>query len=263
LPDEASCAYDIDLRQVQADIQSGKVVYDGVAAEACLDAFAARSCNFSEVFTIPPGCDRAVKGTLADGAACGSGNQCISRICAPASTTTCETATMCCPGTCAATRVAEGGDCSGGHSCAPGTYCDTSGTTPVCKKRGAVGAACTLLLPCAENLQCAKATGATEGTCATYPKRGEACGTGIIDCDDTRDACDAASKTCVARVGVGGDCTAGPERCLVFTKCDATSLKCVAKSALGGACTTNSGCLSSLVCVNGLCEEQPLRPVCP
>jgi hypothetical protein len=262
LPDQASCAYDVDLRQARADIQSGKVIYDGTAAEACLDSFGARGCNLSEIFVSSAACQRAATGTLVDGAACGSGDQCVSKICEQASAT-CDTSTTCCPGTCGPTRAAEGEDCSGGQGCVSGTYCDSTGTTQVCKKRAALGAACSPLLPCLENLRCAGATASTQGTCTAYPKRGEPCATGGLACDDTRDTCDATTKTCVARVGVGGDCAAAPEGCLELAACDPATQKCVAKSALGVACTPEIGCLAPLACVNGTCEKQPLHPVCP
>lgn len=266
LPDKASCVPSLDgLEQAKADISSGKTKFDGVAGAACLDAIGDYDCRLSTVLFEPEACDRTATGTIADGGACNSSAQCASRTCTYTQAD-CDRDTTCCAGTCAATSVtvAEGGACSDdSQTCATGLFCDAAALPFVCKKRAAAGEACTSLVPCLGGLRCVRAAGATAGTCAAYPKRGEPCTGSFAYCDDAHDFCDPTTGTCVARLAVGADCSAADEGCVTYAPCDPTSHLCVKRPTLGQTCTEEVGCLGPLDCVNGACAARPPRIVCP
>jgi hypothetical protein len=250
--------------QVEADIALGKTVYDAAAAGICLDALAMLSCSASGSTTQLQACTDAVKGTVADGGPCVAGNQCVSSICNTASMS-CPAGIACCAGTCGPTRatVAEGGDCTGaGVRCADGSFCDSTAASPVCTKLKAAGASCTLASQCARGLACVRTTGATTGTCGTYPATGQDC-SNVATCDDSHDFCAQATHLCTKRIAPGGDCATEPAGCLRYARCDTTTQKCVAKSAAGSACVDSSDCLGSLQCTNGVCALEPPRPACP
>lgn len=266
LPDKASCAMMLDgLEQAKANVQSGKTKFDGVAGAACLDAFEDFDCSASSAFFEPEACDRTATGTIADGAACSDSVQCISRSC-QYTPVDCDRNTTCCAGACAPTTVtvAEGGACMDvSQTCASGLFCDAGISPPACKKRAAAGQACNTVMPCLETLRCVRPTGATEGTCTTYPKRGEVCSGPLSFCDDAHDFCDPTTNKCAARLAPGADCSAASEGCVAYAPCDSTTHLCVKQPALGQACTEDVGCLGSLDCVNGTCAAGPPRIVCP
>lgn len=265
LPDKTSCPVFVDLGQAKADVASGKTIFDGTAGAMCLDAIELVDCSRTSLIAQANACQRVATGTLADGYACNAGTQCASRSCTftPAD---CDRQTTCCSGNCATTpvTVAEGGDCSIANAqCETGLFCDVGAVIPTCAKRRGLGAACTTLSPCLETLRCVRASGAAEGICSTYPQRGEAC-PGDYSCNDGLDFCDPTSKTCLARLAVGADCTAAPQGCLGLAFCDETSHKCVAKAAAGQPCAQDDDCLGQLVCgASGACAVPSPRIVCP
>src|SRR5450432_3382932 len=73
-PDQPTCvaANPSILGQLTADVQAGKVKYDGTAASDCLNALAAKSCTQSgaNTFRFPEACRAAFQGTAAAGAPC-------------------------------------------------------------------------------------------------------------------------------------------------------------------------------------------------
>lgn len=234
------------------------------SASCATTGSAAPKCNFKN-------------GTLADGAACVTDEQCVSGSCetmpgsscgaceprtaiggacsitAPcASGLTCSTTTMTCV---EIVRNGPGGSCdwTEGQICEPGLDCEP--TSKTCKERGAAGAACSSIAPCASGLTCS----AMSRTCVevTILREGEAC-------DATSEAqcgvgltCDPATRRCVgfAWVGPGGDCSAFGARCERGT-CDRDTKTCPAVIADGQACgDPNAGvCDYFASCIDGKCQ---------
>lgn len=133
------------------------------------------------------------------------------------------------------------------HTCELGLYCDTSGATPVCGRRAAEGEPCAVSPGCADGFQCVgRANGgavcsrplAAGQPCEPEPKAGvpgcaldTVCDAAKIcrnagdatghPCISTADCstngfsadlyCDAYSKSCGKRVGLGQSCTPPPE----------------------------------------------------
>lgn len=253
-PDEASCteARVVDLAQVQADVSAGKTRYDPAMEGACLDAIAATSCNASDAIGTPLPCTKALEGTLTDGAACLLGSECVSQNCnvGPACADV-----ACCAGTCGAV-VTENGDCSGGNTCAAGTFCSID----VCRQRGGPGAYCALGGDgCASGLTCI-ASSPVAGTCGDFAGEGQECS--HRPCDALDDVCDSTS-TCTRRLPIGADCTNEVSSCARYATCGPTGT-CVAKSGPGAPCSENKDCLGSLTCgMDGACALPPAGFACP
>jgi Dickkopf-like protein len=82
-------------------------------------------------------------------------------------------------------------------------------------------------------------------------------------CDSLADICDPASKTCVGRIAVGGDCAVIPSGCVAYAHCDTATKTCVARKRAGEACAESSECLSGVPCTGGVCVPHPDVPACP
>lgn len=253
----------------------------------CANAIKTASCN-TDSDDIPQ-CDFE-NGTLANGAACSTGNQCQSGACKK---TAVETGSVAC-GVCEA-RIPVGGECTTenalcvtdsrcdfatkkcvaivrngaggscdsakGETCLTGLYCDF--TTKICKTRGAVGTACSSTAPCETNLQCST----TSKTCVapTIAAEGQACGgtSGVACATDLR--CDFASQKCVKInwIAPGGDCSVTGSVC-EHGSCNTTTKKCPVLIADGGACLTDRStgvCDDFASCIEGKCQL-PGQVVC-
>jgi hypothetical protein len=249
------------------------------ALTVCANAIRGASCNTDSDDL--PQCDFD-KGTLADGAACTTGNQCQSGSCKKTATETGSTGCGVCQ-----PRIAIGGDCSTdnstcvtdarcdfttkkcvavvrngvggscdsakGESCLSGLYCDF--TTKICKERGAAGATCSSSAPCQTGLQCS----ATTKTCTapTLAAEGQACGgtTGVGCVSGLR--CDFTAQKCVkiTWVAPGGDCSVVGSMC-EHGACNTTTKKCPVLIADGAACTSDRStgvCNDFASCIDGKC----------
>jgi hypothetical protein len=231
-PDQPTCvaANPSFLGQLMADVQAGKVKYDGIAASDCLDALAAKSCTQSgtNFFRFPEACRAAFQGTAAAGAPCFISQECVSGSCKlPPS----ASGLTCIAGTCDAVFVpiAQGGNCTidgPEFQCVDGGYCQvTPGTNRTCQPLLAVGEACSAPDACVDRAACV-------GTCQPYPSEGQPCDPNGLACDAFADFCDITSHTCVRRSGVGGSCPTG-EECVQYAGCDPATMKCVARSNVG------------------------------
>jgi hypothetical protein len=270
--DAASCRASVtsDLGQLGADVAAGKVKYDGAQAGACLDAFATAfgSCRLSDPrVRQPASCAQTFVGTVPTGGACLVNEDCVSARCTFPS---CAVGT-CCVGACDAAVAAEGsvavgGACMSTSQCVAGAFCNFDVTAPTCVALKPAGQACASSEECVSGTACAvngnPAT--TVGACVKPPARGEPC-TGLFTCDSGGDFCDPATRTCLARVAVGGACTPNTDDCVLYASCDATTSTCVARGAVGAPCVAAAGssCLSGLTCANGVCATEPPKPVCP
>jgi hypothetical protein len=277
-PDKATClaSNSAATTQLMADVAAGTVKYDAAAAGTCFDSFravAASGCTYSAAGMAQlndPACDRIVTGTLADGAACFDGGECISGSC---SAPGCNPTDTCCAGACDRTvaQVAIGGDCTFPARCVQGAYCRLSviagGASNVCSAFIAAGQPCDQSMgeQCAPGYQChhEQPTSAV-GVCARAPATGAACVTSEF-CDGIADFCDPTTLKCVAKVAVGGACPNG-YGCVDYAFCDAATFTCVARGRAGEACdpaSTALTCLGSLTCAASACALPPAPPACP
>jgi len=263
-PDRAGCDESVYTRQqLVVDVKAGKIIYDGKAAAACLDLYRVTSCKVSDgAFSLlnqSQSCRNAIKGAVATGGACLTSEECQSQACDKSA---CTTATECCAGTCAA-KISAGGDCSSSAvGCADDLFCkqgDTA-TTWTCAPFIADGQPCTSVDHCVAGRRCNLVMGTTKGTCGVLPARGQACpGTA---CDSSADFCDPASKTCLGRIPVGGDCTGLATGCVPYANCDTATMKCIARKRGGEACTESSDCLMGVACTGGVCVPPLDEPAC-
>ncbi len=239
--DEATC-----LTKERALCAAGLTVADTGATEAgllaCADARDAYQCTGSP-FKIPDAC--IFQGSRADGATCGTSDQCVSK--------TCNYGTGTC-GTCAAPKGA-GESCAGGATCAPGLQCVNSGTGLACAKPQAVGQSCDATHACGSD-PLAYCIG---GTCQKPGGEGATCDTTgkLPPCDPyALLSCNAQGK-CAAPTFVGSGQTCDPAHgvyCQGETAC--VSGTCVARVKTGEACdSTARFCEIGTSCISGTCQE--------
>jgi hypothetical protein len=223
----------------QAALDTGKIVYHEDAAQDCLDAYAALTCD-STMYTGHDldACGGVFTGTLAMGESCGFSLECESKNCDKPS---CPDA--CCKGTCAAptSQPAPGEPCTA--FCTDGAYC---GIDDVCHAYVTAGGACTGTAPCGFGLYCSGQTQTTPGTCKSLPHLGEACDG---SCAEIGAICDAG--TCVA-IGVLDDPCTSSAQCSSYYECRGST--CSLLPTLGMACTTE--CYEAAYCEGGTCTAQ-------
>lgn len=263
-PDRAGCEETFYFRQqLVADVKSGKIIYDGRAAAACLSLYPTLTCAVSDPGLSSVGhaqsCRNAIKGTVAAGGSCLIGEECLSQSCQKAG---CNGAIECCAGTCLAT-IPAGGDCSNMTGrCADDLFCRRNpDATGVCTATIADGQPCTSTDLCVSGRRCNLVPGTNAGTCGVLPARGQACPADL--CDSLTDVCDPTSKTCVGLIALGGDCSAIPTGCVPYARCDAATKTCVTRKRAGEACTQTTDCLSGVACTGGVCVPPADKPVCP
>ena len=248
---------DNQLATMKVDIAAGTVAYDGRAAAACVDQFKnLASCKqtvIGDIATrIDATCGKVFTGLLPAGSACFFSDECADKgICG---NQTCSS-NGCCAGTCLARPVPIplGGDCSNpllNQDCVDGTVCAANATGGgTCKVRLAAGARCGPYDRCVLPYHCGGTVDpvTNEGTCTGPPARGQTCDMSG-DCDDALDYCDP-NYVCVARIGLGGACSA-PDACISFATCNGTT--CVAMPGLDASCNPQlldpDACLLTLSC---------------
>jgi hypothetical protein len=236
--DEATClAYfrarpDADLA---AAIDSGKVLYNPRAAEACIADLAARGCDLTapDGRALPDSCARMFTGTLDLGEPCAFDAECVSSSCdAPACPRN-----MCCLGTCASTI--PDGECNRDADCGPDRFCDAPAHT--CHALADVGAECTADTQCAYGLGCIGATDLQPGNCRALPHLGERCP--YQRCADLGTVC--TNGTCVAVGLPGSPCITGAD-CSPYAHCAADTQTCANIPVLGEPC--NGSCAGEAYC---------------
>ncbi len=212
-------------------------------AEACATAIMAESCT-DLLNGQPAACD--IRGTLANGTACGTDSQCTSGYC--------NIGTNGC-GVCAA-RAAAGGACTTTGDCTLGLVCGGS----VCKSPGNAGDTCSATAPCLGSLACT--SGNVCAAASTTP--GAAC-MGSTDCAGVDGIYCNTNMVCatisVAAPGAAcGFVAGGLVACTGGTYCKTTPPAvmgtCAADAADGAACDAASTqpCISPATCVSSLCK---------
>jgi hypothetical protein len=260
-PDKATCLRNVQIEPgffptVEADVASGKVVYDGSKARACVDllnrlAACTQSATATVTDEVPDACDAVFKGTVAAGGACFFKEECAGGASCVRTDPSCAQA--CCAGTCNAptTAPAMAGESCTGRPCATGLYCDTSAAAPTCARQlTTAGAQCGVSGACASPLFCDLDAASGTGTCKHAVATGAHCNptVGSASCDDLHDRCDATTSTCVTPAAVGAACDATMVRaCVAYATCTAGT--CVAQPEAGDSCdSTGPPCYSGLIC---------------
>src|SRR5207248_2957189 len=205
-------------------IAVGKSTFDAQQAQACLDGLHARKCGRTPP-AVDQACERAVRGTVAAGAACNWIYECASGRCEPESAGAC-------PAKCV-TAAGAGASCSNGPCdlraglrcigsvCRGFNFTKTAITKGTCTALGDVGAGCVAsaqVTGCAEGLLC------SGGKCVEKPVSGPCAQDG--DCKEGVAYCDGAA--CRLLKGAGQACAASTECESRF--CDPDSGKCVETS---------------------------------
>ncbi len=240
--DAATCVKRLEMGCTASTTAPGAKV---TAAQfgACADAYSKVDCTkLTGGMFLPDAC--TVPGSLANGKACGSADQCQSGYCS-SSTGIC--------GTCG-DRAAAGKACTSSDGCQSGLVCNSKS---VCAQPVAAGGQCSDVRDCDAGLVCAS------GTCSQPVAVGKAC-TGS-DCDQLAGAfCNPQTKVC-ASISVAD---AGQPCGIVnntFVGCGAaghctipqgqTKGTCQAAAADGASCDPQNGptCMAPAICVNGKC----------
>jgi hypothetical protein len=203
-------------------VDSGKVTFDGNAAQACLDALSTVPCDQTQMAArvTPSACNDIVTGTVAMSGTCEQNAECQSDACVLP-----DCGSACCTGSCGAAQAPAGsGEPCVTRACDVGLAC--SETSQTCVPLGGSGAGCMLTEDCSYGLGC------VGGECATLPAIGDPCPDG--ECADLGAVCNA-QATCVM-VGLPGAPCATAEDCSPFAACNGTT--CVALPTVGQPCAT-------------------------
>jgi hypothetical protein len=271
-PDQATCLASVQTQPhffdtMEVDIASGKVIYDGVSARACVDRVNGVSSCTRDVYKIASSsmasCNKAFTGTVAVGGTCFFSEECVGGG-ACLTTGNCDSFYQCCAGTCQApfVSVPVGGDCAayGSSACPPGSACiadATSGKT-TCRAPLSAGASCSISLSCAVGLFCDLAT---TQTCEPLIRTGGTCNPalGSADCIGPQDVCDSTTSVCKPPLAVGSPCVGSSQSCVSYASCDTTTGTCVERPVVGASCNPTYG----PSCLGGNCDATTMACTLP
>jgi hypothetical protein len=222
--------------------------------QQCADALDAATCDAVYANNIP---SCAFRGTLADGATCGDGSQCLSGFCS-------HGGVLC--GVCAA-KGAAGVSCASGSNdeCQTGLVCSSG---KVCAPTAAVGTACDdTTKPCLLGSFCTAAK-----TCALTVPAGQDCPGTYVDLG-TGTLCLGKTSAPIGTASVGQACGLAPGTGLPATLCAPGSVAactlvsggiplfgiptkgiCAAPIQDGFTCTATDICLPGAQCIAGTCQ---------
>ncbi|HXT99358.1 MAG TPA: hypothetical protein VN903_00100 [Polyangia bacterium] len=243
------------LASVIASAHAGKVTYDPIMADACLDTIRRADCSQATP-NILSQCAGAFKGTLADGERCVADAACSgpTSFCADAGG---DPATTLCNGVCTAS---PGSDCRNDTQCAANQVCTTNTQTGIAKcddvvAPGGLDQPCGSHLTCQHGLHCEpilSSAGTLDYTCKAPGLLGDTC-SGVPGACDTNLACvpsdDLTHSTCMMPGAVGQSCDA-------FYQCGGVLLSSLACDPATHACVALP---SSGPCVGGRAEGCNLR----
>jgi len=210
---------------------------------ACTTAFSNLDCaDLARGIQAPSEC--SIAGSLVNGKACGSNDQCKSAYCGVSNG-------IC--GACA-DRAAAGKACTSNDGCQSGLVCNSKS---VCAQPVDGGGACTDARDCKAGLVCAS------GTCAQPVGAGKACKKGECDslaglfCNPSTNVCESlqvadSGQPCGLVSGGFVACGAGGHCAIPSGQVQGT---CQAAAADGDTCDAQKGptCLQPALCVNGKC----------
>lgn len=237
-PDKAEClaaelssgAFALDPNIIAA-VGKGRVYYNGSNIKACVDAYAARSCDrTSESARVRPAeCYDIIRGTVMGNEPCTIDAECVSGTCTSGSDT-CQFGL--CIGDAPPPRepAALGEPCST-LGCVRGAYCDE--ITNECTPLKGTGELCTLDSECAYGLGCTWV--ADERACAPLPTVGQQCTTDGV-CRDEGTFCDLNTGLCT-QYGLAGATCSSSAHCSPSYPCDFSTSMCTRGPSLGEPCS--------------------------
>jgi hypothetical protein len=283
---QRSTLFDLTAPSYRRSIRAGRVMFDAVAAQACLDSIPTLACaDFDPLFSHDP-CPDAFRGLVPDGDACAGDGECgASSYCEAAScggmgvcrprvaageacsftTDVCARGTGCVGGVCthhgldlgATCEPLGGGNCRGLLACWSRTCVDPS---VVGTREATLGEPCTYLGPdeCEPGLVCVPPERTTlAGTCQEGDApAGDPC---VIDAQCDHDALCSESR-CEQLRPAGAFCGDDIFACTWGTTCLGLGPDCTPTYHNGQACTSDINCFSRR-CVAGRCEA-PDRDLC-
>jgi hypothetical protein len=232
-----------DREQVEQSIAAGRTRFDPAAANECVQAITAVGCNLfvapaHRVAALPSfpvrarslpflPCQRAVIGTIAEGAPCTTNSECASGSCFTLAI--CTDQATCLP---AWTHDPVGAPCTGSgfdDSCEDSANCEDG----VCVMGRGIGEPCGEGVSCAAGLGCGRRPGDVEFKCYAPAAPGAPCCCERF-CDSIGYVCvgDDAERTCQPRLLPGDVCDPGLDRCT--TGCDTELLRCKPVITHGG-----------------------------
>lgn len=213
---------------LEAAVAAGLVRYSGTAAELCLKALAAQSCDSAsrDGRLVPDVCRSVFTGFSSAGEDCVSDEECESGVCVnPAC------GQLCCRGVCREKRAPKpvGGPCELDGDCVHDLACGRDG---VCHVLGGEGDLCDDDNECAYGSACIGPSELMAGNCRKQPLLGEVCL--YQRCAELGAIC---AGTCVP-IGLAGSPCVSAKDCSPFTLCDSDLQRCVEVPTLGEPCST-------------------------
>jgi hypothetical protein len=249
---------DLICTPVEKAVAAGRAKFDAAAADRCIAALKAATCEVAIDVMDSSACTGVVTGTVANGGACYDSLECTSGSCS---------ADAACPGTCVAflragdacgDTVAECGpglECGPARTCVtpsqPGgpcpcvasEYCDSTSTCRAVQTSGA----------CTASDQCAFGWACAGGACLPYVGVGADCTPGAMIWDQTvcgpGTYCTQAGK-CALWPTVGESCATYPVCAPGY--CDPADQMCKASKPKGSACSAFYEC-ETLACEGNVC----------
>jgi hypothetical protein len=241
---------------LQAAVSAGRFVYDGSAAQGCIDALEAVGCKgiFPGMTGGPPfpaACTRVVKGSVAPGATCldwntlQGGTGFTLNECAQGSTCRYTDGTVC-QSTCAfESNVGE--SCAGNYSCKADLYCSydsgDAANYQKCQAYRSNDAACGAYKYCDSNYYFCNTT---TSKCQYLPYAGQVSSTVWPYCRPSDSYCPSPCTTgttvCAPKTYPGGPTACGSVPCQEPTYCNTVSSTCKYYSGEGGSCANGDYC---------------------
>ena len=260
------------VERLQPSVTNGRIIFDAMATQACLGAFATLPCALN-LENLPTGCSDGFLGTAAEGEGCVYDEECAgSLVCSVEGA---------CPGTCIVPG-ALGQPCSEARACSAGLSCVRGGCMASLDEGEVCGG--DDRPPCAGGFFCDADLGQEQGRCRTIDQRtvnsGDRCGLlGGPFCAEGTSCIPEVELfnldfRCRNRVGLGQRCAPGlPEHCQDGLFCEGTNPEqqdiegnCRALPEANQPCgqaPVGEVCAYGLVCESGRCvPRQSLDGAC-
>lgn len=208
--------------------RQGRIVWNGVAAGACLRKLRGLPCaeaNVTDVRAVPPACEPFITGTAGEGTPCLDGYECASG--------NCPTRSILGPPSCAA-----GPRCDSHEGCQAGSFCAYEETNR-CEGWKKAGAACFQTFECGTGSYCRMDYMTGTRACAAQIDDGAVCSDQFSCKDAAFCKYGSGSPVCTPRVGEGQPCGYEQRACLPGLFCDG---KCQPLLGDGKPCGTPLQC---------------------
>jgi len=214
--------------------------YDGVAAQACADAFASADCT--DFDSLPQACDHFLLPNALLNQSCFDGyDECTQGVCRGAA----------CPRTCQALGMNMEA-CRLDDDCRSDLYCKLISVTVgtgLCTPRGAQNQSCGTDAPCQASFTC------VNGTCVTPPGSGSPC-LGTVCAPSSYCQAGVDGGVCTLRNGLGSSCT-DDVQCQSGLICQVLENQCALQMlpTAGSACSLAQTCPAGTTCVGASASQ--------